>query len=390
MLHDSEMSRRVFLKRLKKMGMGAASAASLAGCTWLMDALTVGSPARAAMQSSGSRTADYWEPVKRTDKVRCNLCPRREVLRPGQVGFCRIRQNQNGRLVTLGFNRPCVLNLDPVEKNPLFNFHPGMTVLSIAHAGCNLRCLYCQNWQFAQKSPSQTHNIQEFNPQMAVRRAQLKQIEGVAFTYTEPACCPEFVTAFAELCGEFGLKRTLCTAGFIESPPFKDLLAVLDAVTITFKGPDDTFYQKVTAASLKTVLDAMLAVKSEGKWLEVATLIVPTMNDDRRSLESMATWISKNLGPDTPWLLEKFDPQYKLTGLPPTAQKTMETARQIGLDAGLKYVYIANLAPHTANHTYCPQCGSVIVKRMGFKVLAKTDRNGICATCGHQLAGVWM
>jgi pyruvate formate lyase activating enzyme len=386
---NTVLTRRDFIRRLKKLGISTAKAFPLYSAVFLLDPLLGRGLASGAHFGRSRKTAAFWKKIEGTKNVRCNLCPRREVLKPGHTGFCRIRTNKNGRLVTLGYERPCVLNVDPVEKNPLFNFHPGMIVLSVAHAGCNLRCLYCQNWQFAQKSPLQTRNIRTFDSRNTVKRAAAKKIGGVSFTYTEPACCVEFVSEFADLCGEVGLKRTLCSAGSIAKQPFKNLVRRLDAVTITFKGPDEAFYRKITAASLKPVLDSMLLVKSEGKWLEVATLVVPTLNDDRKSLESMAAWIRKNLGEKTPWLIEKFDPQYKLIGLPPTPQRTIEKARKIGLDAGLKYVYVSNLAPHTGNHTYCPVCNAVAVKRMGFKVLEKNLNSGLCGTCGNKIAGVW-
>jgi pyruvate-formate lyase-activating enzyme len=188
------------------------------------------------------------------------------------------------------------------QRPPIYNYLPGLELLAVAHGGCNLRCQYCQNWQYAQKSPLRTRNIEGFTADAMVTEMGRRSIHGVSFTYTEPACCPEFVSEFAALCGEHGLKRTLCSAGFIEKEPFARLVQDMDAVTITYKGADDRFYGKVTAGRLAPVRDAMLSVRSAGKWLEVATLILPTMNDDPAALGNMAKWIMSNLGADTPWI----------------------------------------------------------------------------------------
>jgi pyruvate formate lyase activating enzyme len=292
-------------------------------------------------------------------------------------------------MVTHGYNRPCILNVDPIEKNPLGHVLPGAEMPAVAHAGCTLRCLYCQNWEFSQRSPEETRNLRGFRQKESLDKAQERKLRGIAFTYTEPTNCPEFVGEMAALAKSMGLVPTLCTCGFVCPKPLAKLLAPFAAVTVTYKGPSEDFYEKVCSARLQPVLDAMLLVKAEAKWLEVATLVVPTLNDDSAGLKTMAAWIAKNLGPDTPWHLERFQPQYKLKDLPPTPQSTMETARKIGLEAGLKYVYISNLAPHEGNHTYCPGCGKAVVKRLGFKILANDLKNGCCRGCHTVLPGLW-
>jgi pyruvate formate lyase activating enzyme len=264
-----------------------------------------------------------------------------------------------------------------------------MRVLALAHAGCNLRCLYCQNWQFSQKSPTQTRNIVPFLFEEIGEKMAARSIQGISFTYTEADYAPEFTAEFAEFCGEQGLKRTLCTAGYMEGGPFRELIRHFDAVTITFKGATDRFYRRVVGGTLRPVLESMLAAKYAGVWLELATLIVPTLNDDPQALRTMASWIRSNLGEQTPWHLERFDPQFKLRDLPPTPQTTLERAREIGLEQGLKFVYLSNLSPHLANHTYCPSCGEVLIKRMGFKVLGNGIMDGACPDCGALIPGVW-
>ena len=349
------MDRRAFLKEMGRLGLGAG----MAPLVWQI--------LSADAEAAEGHPAKYWHRIP--GGVMCDLCPRREVLRAGSFGYCHARQNVRGELVTHGYDQPCVLNIDPIEKNPLAHVHPGAQMLSVAHSGCNVRCLYCQNWQFSQKRPTETRNVRGFDRARAVRRATEKKLKGIVFTYTEPVAHPEFVVDMAELARSKGLTATLCTCGYVLEKPWREMLSPFSAVTVTYKGPSESFYRKVCDATLKPVLEAMVLAKAERKWLEVATLILPTMNDDDASLKTMARWIAKNLGAETPWHLERFQPMYKLTKLPPTPQATLERARRIGLDAGLKFVYISNLAPHEGNHTYCPSCRRAVVKRLGFKVL---------------------
>lgn len=381
--------RRLFLKHLGKLGLAAALAPIALKALDLFGPVKVDGIVYGASKLSAPVEAWYYDRVPGSRDVICRLCPRNEKLGPGRSGFCRGRQNISGKLVTHAYGRPCVLNIDPVGKGPLSHFHPEMEVLSIAHAGCNLRCLYCQNWQFSQKSPLQTRNIEPFNFDEMAGRIRDRKIGGISFTYTEADYCPEFTTDFAQFCGDRGLFRTLCTAGYINSKPFKKLLKQFEAVTITFKGADEDFYRKVVQGSLAPVLDSMILAREEGVWLEVATLIVPTLNDDISSIKKIAGWINRNLGSDTPWHLERFDPQFKLRRLPPTPQSTLEQAVDIGREAGLKYVYISNMAPHSANHTYCPSCGKTIIKRLGFKVLENKLQGRACFNCRTKIPGVW-
>ena len=379
-------TRRAFLTWMGWLGLNAALAPALLKTLEGLGIVDAG--ALAATLPRTPVPARYWRQLP-GGQVQCLLCPRQEVLAPGQMGFCRVRQNLRGTLVTHAYGQPCVLNLDAVEMNPLNHFHPGMKVLGVAHAGCNLRCAYCQNWQFSQKSPLETKNIVPFDFRQMGEKMRARRIGGLSFSFTEADCAPEFSADFAQFVGELGLKRTLCTAGYIEKQPFRELLRHFEAVTITYKGATDSFYRQVVQGTLAPVLDAMVTAKAEGKWLEVATLIVPTLNDRREDLATMARWLRQNLGADTPWHLERFEPSYKLAHLSPTSQATLEAARQIGLDAGLKFVYISNLAPHPGNHTYCPSCGRTLLKRLGFKVLENHLARGHCPACRTRLPGVW-
>lgn len=378
------ISRREFFGRMSRLGVGTASA-SLA---W--KALEAALPGEAL--AKGKRLppveAEYY--TKHSDgTVTCGLCRHAERLFKGQVGKCKTRVNLGGTLKTYGCGQPCVLNVDPIEKNPLNHVLPGRRVLAIAHGGCNFVCHYCQNWQFSQEGPDKTDNL-DFNERQSLDLAKSKSLVGVVFTYTEGTTHIEFNQKFSQAARGMGLRAFLCTNGYVQKKPLEDFLKLLDAVTITVKGFRDQFYDEYMGAkSYKPVLEACETVKAAGKWLEVATLIVPTMNDSDGELRAIAQWMAKQLGLQTPWHLQRFSPQFKLKNLPETPARALERARKIGLDAGLKFVYITNLAPHEGNHTYCPRCAKPVIKRVGLKVLENALRGGRCPSCSTPTPGVW-
>ena len=378
------MPRRTFFGTLIARGAEAALAASLfdalCRCT---DANALGlgvqlPPLEAEYYAKGP-----------LDSVYCHLCPRQEHLEKGQAGLCRARTNEGGVLKTYGSGQPCVLNIDPIEKNPACHFLPGSKVLTLAHGGCNLSCKYCQNWEFSQKSPRETSNLR-FDRDEALRLAGEKKAIGVTFTYTEGTTHIEFNRKLAEAARRMGLRTYLCSNGYVQEKPLQEFLEVLDGVTVTIKGFRDSFYKEYMGAdSVKPVLESCKRIRASGKWLEVATLIVPGVNDDREQLGETARWICDNLGPQTPWHLERFTPKYMLANLPQTPAATMEMARGIGMRSGLKYVYISNLAPHKGNNTYCPRCAKSVIDRLGFKVLNNSLKGGRCPSCATKIAGVW-
>lgn len=372
------MQRRQFIAEMAKLGFAIQLAPGVAGAAGLFGRGV----------HLGPIEADYF--VKNSDgSVICMLCPHHETLRPGQTGRCRVRTNIGGTLKTYASGQPCVVNLDPIEKNPLAHVLPGSSTLSVAHAGCNLRCQYCQNWQFSQTSPRETRNL-KFDTDETVGLARDKRIPSITFTYTEGTSHIEFNTRFAAAAKRLGVRVYLCTNGYIRSKPLADFLEVLDGVTVTIKGFTDEFYQRtIGASSYKPVLESCKQVKAAGKWIEVATLIVPGLNDSTRELTAIAKWVRQNLGRNTPWHLERFTPKYKLLNTPQTPIATLEKARTIGHRAGLRYVYISNFAPHAANHTYCPRCRKPVIKRLGFKVLRNSLRNGRCPHCRTPIPGVW-
>jgi pyruvate formate lyase activating enzyme len=335
------------------------------------------------------REAEYY--VRNADgSVTCQLCPHHETLRPGQTGRCQARTNVGGILKTYAVGQPCVLNPDPIEKSPMNHALPGATLLALAHAGCNLRCQYCQNFQFSQQSPAETKNL-EFDTAEALGLAQRKTLQGIVFTYTEGTTHIEFNKRFAAAARARGLRTFLCTNGYIRPEPLADFLQVLDGVTVTVKGFSDDFYREYigATASFRAVLDSCRQIRKAGKWLEVATLIVPGLNDSPDELTSIARWMRQELGPDTPWHLERFMPKYKLANRPQTPAATLENALAIGRREGLRFVYLSNLAPHPANSTYCPRCQAAVISRLGFKVLRNDLLHGVCPKCHTKLPGIW-
>jgi pyruvate formate lyase activating enzyme len=332
--------------------------------------------------------AEYFRP-NADGSITCGLCPHAETLRPGDLGLCRVRQNVGGALKTHAVGQPCVVAADPVEKNPLAHVLPGSSVFAVAHAGCNLRCQYCQNWQFSQESPRDTHNL-EFTQGEALGLARQKSLVAVTFTYTEGTSSIEFNKRFAAAARRLGLKAFLCSNGYVQPQPLADFLQVLDAVTVTIKGFSNEFYKAtIGGASVQPVLASCRQIQAAGKWIEIATLVIPGLNDGDAELTSIARWVSQNLGRDTPWHIERFTPKYRLMNIPQTPIATLEKAQKIGLAEGLRYVYISNLAPHPANHTYCASCHQPVIRRLGFKVLANALANGRCPHCRAAIPGIW-
>lgn len=286
------------------------------------------------------------------------------------------------------YANPCIISVDPIEKLPLHHFLPGVKTLSLATAGCNLRCLYCQNWQQSQARPEQLHNF-SLPPDEAAQKAKEHGIPVLAYTYTEPVVFWEYVMDTSEKAKVLGLKNVVATALFMNREPIRQWCKVTDAFAVALKGFDDEFYRKVIGCPLKPVLDAIVTVKEQGVWLEVVVLIVPTLNDDMKKIQEMCLWIRRNLGTQVPVHFGRFVPEYKLRDLPRTPVPTLEQCRKIALDVGLQFVYLFNVSPHEGNHTYCPKCQTVVIRRLGFKVTANDIKQGVCPRCKTRLPGIW-
>ena len=320
--------------------------------------------------------------------VQCHLCPRNCFIPPGKRGFCQVRENQNGTLYALSFGKLVSIHIDPIEKKPLFHYLPGRSAFSIATAGCNLRCKFCQNWEISQKTPEEV-SYEYIEPAELIKKAQASGSTVIAYTYTEPVIFYEYMLQTAKLARAAGIKNVMHSSGYCNEPPLRELAEYMDAANIDLKGFTNDYYAQMSEGSLQPVLNSLKTLKAAGVHLEITNLMLPGYNDDTDILIKMSLWIKDNLGPDTPLHFSRFWPLYKMIALEPTPVATLEKARKIAMDCGLKYVYIGNIPGHEAENTYCPRCKKIVVKRSGYSVLEVNLVDGRCKFCGEQIRGIW-
>ena len=321
-------------------------------------------------------------------QVNCVLCPRRCVIPDGKRGFCGVRENRGGVLYSLVYGKPCSLHIDPIEKKPLFHVLPGSQAFSLATVGCNLKCKFCQNWQISQASPDDVRG-ESLTPAEVVARARESGAPVIAYTYTEPTIYYEYMIDIAKLAKKAGIKNVMHSAGFINEEPLRALCPYLDAANIDLKGFNNKFYSELTLGNVDDVLRTLKILKELGVWTEITNLILPGLNDDPAEIKKMCQWIKDNLGDRTPLHFSRFWPMYKLSNLSPTPVETLEKARQIAMEVGLKYVYIGNVSGTEAENTYCPRCGKPVIERSGYVVTAIHMVNGECEFCGEKINGIW-
>ncbi len=321
-------------------------------------------------------------------RVGCRLCPRRCTISENNTGFCRGRKNIGGTLYSLGYAAPCAIHIDPIEKKPFFNYLPKSRSYSLASAGCNLRCKFCQNWDISQKSPLDTLN-HNAPPELIVQEALQQGCKSIACTYTEPTTFFEYMLDIGKIAKAKGVRSVYHSNGYINPEPLQQLIPYLDAANIDLKGFSNGFYASICEAELEPVLATLIALKKGKVWVEITNLMIPGHNDSPGMVRSMAEWLVKNLGAETPLHLSRFFPLYQLSQLAPTPVATLERSREIAMQAGLHYVYIGNVPGHPANNTYCPKCGKMVARRSGFSVLELQMKGNRCAFCKERLAGNW-
>lgn len=378
-------SRRSFLKAAIALGAGLALGAY--GVQRLSRPRIARNASFSAVSSPPAREAMFYEPLS-GEAVRCTLCPNHCTMAPGTRGICEVRENRGGKLYTLVYGDPCTYHVDPVEKKPLYHFLPATTAFSIATAGCNFECLYCQNWEISQARPEELKNF-DIPPERVVAMAVASGSRSIAYTYSEPTIFYEYMYDTSKLARKAGLRNLDITAGFIEEEPLAQLCQVIDAANVDLKGYTEDFYHNVCSGELEPVLNTLVEMKERGVWLEITNLVVPTLNDDMPTISKMCDWIVENLGTDTPLHFTRFFPRYKLTRLPYTPVETLEKARQIALDKGIKFPYVGNVPGHPGDNTYCPSCGKLLIKRLGFSILENAVVDGKCKYCGERIPGVW-
>lgn len=320
-------------------------------------------------------------------KVKCLNCSHYCIIPDKRRGICGVRENQAGKLYSLNYGKAVALNIDPIEKKPLFHFLPGSFSLSFGAAGCNFRCLNCQNWDISQ-SPSLNKKIQdkEMSPGKIVAEALNNKLPSISYTYTEPAVFSEYALETMKIAKTQGLKNCWITNGYWSKELFDLIVPYLDAVNVDLKGFTDNFYAKNCGAKLKPVLETLKKLKKKNVWIEITTLVIPSLNDSEKSFKDIAEFIKDNLGEETPWHISRFSPDisWKLNEIPETPIKTLQKAYNIGKEAGLKYVYTGNAAGLISEDTFCPHCGALVIDRLGYKV-KRFDKNGYCPKCKEYL-----
>jgi len=343
---------------------------------------------KSGVNQSNLKPALFWQALG-DGKVQCQLCPNQCILSPGQRGLCKVRENQDGQLYSLVYGKQVTKQIDPIEKKPLYHFLPGAKAYSFATAGCNLSCLYCQNWDIAQRFPEDLTS-RDLTPEQVVDEALKSQSQVIAFTYNEPVVWYEYMNDTAKLAKKAGLKTVMISSGYINKQPLQQLLAYLDAVKIDLKGFSDQYYQEVVGGRLEPVLDTLLTLKDSGTHYEIVTLLVTGKNDSEAEIFKQCSWIKDNLGTDVPLHFSRFHPAYKLTNLPPTPEDKVRKARQICLDLGLKYVYTGNIADDQGSTTFCPDNHQPLIVRKGYFITDNSlDDYGQSQLCPSKIPGVW-
>jgi pyruvate formate lyase activating enzyme len=325
------------------------------------------------------------------NKVRCNLCNHRCVVKDGKRGICHVRENRSGILETQVYGRVIARHVDPIEKKPLFHFFPGSLSYSIATVGCNFRCRFCQNADIAQMPADRSGMIagDSISPKTIVDAALRQKCVTIAYTYTEPTVFFELAYDTARLAKQKGIFNVFVTNGYMSREALEMIHPYLDAANVDLKAFSDDFYRTYCSAKLAPVKETLIRMKSLGIFVEVTTLIIPGLNDDPQELTGLAGFIASSLGPETPWHISRFHPTYRLMDRTATPIKTLLMAREIGLNAGLKYVYTGNVPGETGEKTYCWSCGKVLIDRWGFSINRNAVEDGHCPDCGAVIDGVF-
>jgi pyruvate formate lyase activating enzyme len=334
------------------------------------------------------KDAMLWAPLA-GGKVACALCSHRCVVAPSKAGICAVRENREGKLVTLVYGEAIAAHVDPVEKKPLYHFYPGSKALSIATAGCNFRCAFCQNWEISQAPRRKDGGIggHKLPPREIVREALAQECRSISYTYTEPTIFFEYAFDTAKLAKEAGLANNFVTNGYMTEEALTAIRPYLDAANVDLKAFKDETYKKVCGARLEPVLESIRRMRKLGIWVEVTTLVVPGLNDGAEELTAIARFIA-GVDPDIPWHISRFHPDFEYADAPPTPAKTLRLAAEIGKREGLRYLYIGNMAGESED-TRCPTCGRVLIRRQGFFVAENRMTANTCPYCAGPIAGVF-
>ena len=320
--------------------------------------------------------------------VMCTLCPNRCRLEPGDRSICRSRVNLDGTLYSLAYGNACSANVDPIKKKPLYHFQPATRAFSIAAAGCNFRCLNCQNWEISQSRPEDVRHMSLF-PRDVVDAAVQSGSRSIAYTYSEPITFYEYMLDTARVARDRGVFNLWISNGYINPQPLADLCRVLDAANVNLKSIHDDIYRRLNGGRLQPVLDTFITLHRQGIHFKITHLVVPGYGDRPETIRRMCDWILEALGPDHPLHLLRFFPRYRLDRLAPTPVATLIRFRELAMDAGIRYVYLGNVPGHAANHTFCHNCHQMLVERQGYHISRLLIEAGRCRYCQARIPGVW-
>ena len=333
--------------------------------------------------------AMLWEALD-GGKVRCGLCGHRCVIAAGKYGVCRVRENVAGALKSHSYGSLVAMNVDPIEKKPLFHFLPGSRSLSVAAAGCNFQCEFCQNWQISQAPHEGGESLgQAVSPAQIVSAAENYGCASISYTYTEPTVFFELAYETAKLARLRGIANNFVSNGFLTPLAVETIAPFLDAINVDLKAFRDETYRRVMKARLEPVLECLKALHAAGVWVEVTTLVVPGMNDSPEELRDIAGFIATQLARWVPWHVSRFHGDYRMTTTPSTPLETLELACRIGADAGLHYIYAGNVPARMNENTLCPGCGKSLIERTGYTVTRNDLRDGHCPACARKIEGRW-
>ena len=336
------------------------------------------------------RTALFFETLE-DNKVRCNLCNHHCIIPSNKTGICGVRKNEGGILYTLVYEKVIAQHVDPIEKKPLFHFLPGSFSYSISTVGCNFRCDFCQNFEISQYTRLYRGIIgKPVSYKDIVKEAIEYKCQSISYTYTEPTVYFEYAYDCAKEAVKKGLKNVFVSNGYMTKEAIDYIRPYLHGINVDLKAFTEKFYNKHCKAKLQPVLDNLKYLKKVGIWVEVTTLIIPGENDDPQELRDIATFIKEELGPETPWHISRFYPNFELLNKPVTPLETLQKAYYIGKEVGLYYIYIGNVPGNAQENTYCPKCNNVLIERYGFNVLKiALNPDSTCPYCGFFIHGVW-
>lgn len=329
-----------------------------------------------------------WYEKDNDQKVRCFLCNHHCLIKEGQRGICWVRENRQGTLYSLVYGKPIARHIDPIEKKPLFHFLPGSASYSIATLGCNFRCLFCQNADISQARETKTIFGEEATPEEIIAAVLNSPCRSISYTYTEPTVFLEYAQDIAVLASSQGLKNVFVSNGYMTPEALESIHPHLHAANVDLKAFREEFYKTQCKAKLAPVLESLKIMKRMGVWVEVTTLIIPTLNDSKEELKELARFIIDDLGPETPWHISRYHPTYRLTDLPITPIKTLQQAWAIGKEQGLRYVYTGNVPGDQGEKTFCYYCGQLLLDRYGFSILKNNLVQGKCPHCHTPMDGV--